>query len=378
MPGLVIASVWVVLTTLLIAVGIVHIWWSRRERNRWVLISHLRSVTSRGYPLPGALQALADSSGGIFSRTLKRAADRMQQGAPLSVVLWTAPSLMNREYVDLVHTGEMSGRLPQVFEVLGDRSQRARTFRGWLVAISVYPLILLTAASSLVTLVAVFVLPKMQEIAADFDMSLGTLVGLNWNHLETLIALLVLLNLVLVATALTLIVPVPIVARREGNVGVLDTIRWWLWPSRRLERNHAGSLFAESLQIQLSAGSSMKDAMAQASNVLVNAYAGRKLRRMLAEVEAGSTLSQAARHSGLFSERLLTLLMMGEMAGNISPALSEIRISSQEYSERLVHRMWAILVPTVVLLCGLVVGLFASFMFRFLTGLVTSLCEGAG
>ncbi|HUW56908.1 MAG TPA: type II secretion system F family protein [Planctomycetota bacterium] len=352
---------------------VLHILWTRRERNLAVLISYLASVTSRGYPLAGALHALGRTMRGRFSDALKDISAQMEGGMSLSSALVRHPRVMPDDYVDLVHAGESAGNLADVFQVLRRHDRRTFSHRSRLFAVATYPLVLFWLAGSAGYLVSSLVVPRFREIAAEF----GT--GFAFAPDPLLLIWRVLIPLVFALTVMIVILAIPssTLVRREGALGIADTLKWWLPPSRRYERYAGIRLFAQSLAIQLRGGVPLREALRQACQVVVNGAVRSRLERMRAGVEEGKSLSSAAGRCGLFPARFIHLMEMGETGGNMLPALDEIASSSTDACERVVTWISLIAVPAAVVATGGTVAVLGIGVFRTLAAIMLHVMGGS-
>ena len=348
---------------------ILHVLWERKERNLAVLMSYLAAVTARGYPLAGAITALADSTGGQFSRALADVAWLLSQGAPLSVALTLRRKMVPDDYLDLIHSGESAGKLPDVFRVLSRHGAKRFTRRARLFVVAVYPFLLFWALGALSTFCLLVIVPRTGRIAHEFGLEPAMLSYLAWSIWRVPIFFVLLLTLLLIFLAM----PSPSSPRRERYAGFIDTIKWWMPFTRGCERYESIRLFAQALQIQLSGGVPFREALQRACQVQVNRRAGKRLEKMYHDVAGGAPLWMAADRSGIFPSRFVHLLKMGESPGGLAPVLDEIVSASDAACDRIVDGIVSIGVPVAVILLGFGVFVLAFSVFGELVSLMNVL-----
>ena len=282
------------------------------------------------------------------------------------------PRLMPADYLDLIHSGETAGRVADVFQVLKRHGRRAYGRRARLFALAAYPLFLFWMLGLTGLMFFTFLLPRFQEIAQSFGIPIP----------DALLRLPVLWQIAIpIVFALTLLmvmlaVPSSMALRREGDLGLIDSIKWWLPVSRQYEKHQGIKLFAQSLQIQLRGGVPFRDALRLACEVAVIAGVRKRLRRMEVAINRGESLSRAAAECRLFPARSVYLLAMGETSGNILPALEEMTSGSLDACDRIAN--WAVLVavPVAVILAGAGVASLGGGMFKIFADLMNSLQGG--
>ncbi len=171
-----------------------HVLWVRRERDSARLMSYLAATASRGYPLAGALDGFSRGVSGGLRWKLAAAADAVAHGVPLSVALQRHRAVPN-DYLELIRSGEASGRLPEVFRVLGRRGGPRRQATTRSLGFAMYPLFLCTMLSGVGFLNFTLIYPKFREIFRSFEMPLPWIVHLT----PTIWQLAILTSLVLTA-----------------------------------------------------------------------------------------------------------------------------------------------------------------------------------
>ncbi len=322
-----------------------HVLWVRRERDSARLMSYLAATASRGYPLAGALDGFSRGVSGGLRWKLAAAADAVAHGVPLSVALQRHRALPN-DYLELIRSGEASGRLPEVFRVLGRRGGPRRQATTRSLGFAMYPLFLCTMLSGVGFLNFTLIYPKFREIFRSFEMPLPWIVHLT----PTIWQLAILTSLVL--TALMVLLALPSRWRR-GGLSVFARIRWYLPFAHRRERYESIRLFAEALEVELSGGVALREALKRACGVAVSPRAGTRLGRLYAAVERGEPISTAARACGLFPGRFVRLLAMGEQGGDLRPVLQEIIRLCDDGAARAAEMLHAFAIPVIVLVLGI-------------------------
>lgn len=137
------------------------------------LTSQLAMMTGAGVAVSGALKSIIKQ---CHRPALKGPLQEIEQdvlgGSSLSAALRRHPQLFDEAYVATIAAGEASGRMTDVLAQLAElqRSELKlqRTIRGMLV----YPVLLTVVASTVITTLVVFVLPRFATIFEQYDITL--------------------------------------------------------------------------------------------------------------------------------------------------------------------------------------------------------------
>src|SRR5512136_3067358 len=121
-----------------------------------------------GLPIIQALDTILEKSGkGKLSEVLGEVREDIKGGAALSDAFEKHPRVFSHLYVASIRAGERTGDLPQTLRRYIAFQKRVEGFRKKVVAAFVYPAILLTLASCVVTFLLLYVVPTFTKIFAD-------------------------------------------------------------------------------------------------------------------------------------------------------------------------------------------------------------------
>ena len=127
----------------------------------------LAALLRAGFPLTRALGAAAHVTSGDAHDATTAIRARVERGASLAAALTAYPALFSPLYVGLVRAGERSGDLAGAFTRLADQLERDNRLRSRLISLAVYPLVLATAGSIALGVLAFFVLPRFAQQFGD-------------------------------------------------------------------------------------------------------------------------------------------------------------------------------------------------------------------
>jgi type II secretory pathway component PulF len=252
--------------------------------------------------------------------------------------------------VELVHVGELTGKLERVWRQLAEHYENLISLRRVFLMGLIWPAIQLT-----ITLLVIGLMIYVQGLIADtwggdgFDM-LG--IGIGRRGLR---------NYFLLLGLLALLAAIPVVVVRQGWLLAAPIMRFllripMLGPCLRYL---ALSRVAWSLAMAIDAGMSATDSLRLALRASQNAYYTSAWPAVARALERRCTMVEALRASGRFPEEFLMILETGELTGMISESLHHHADDLRDRAQALLRTL-TVLAGTacslvVMLLIGMVV-----------------------
>jgi len=99
-----------------------------------------------------------------FKEKVLKIAEEIEGGSPLSKSFALYPKLFSAFYVNMVKSGEASGKLSEVFLYLADYLEREENFRSKIKAAMVYPIFVVVVFVGVVAIIMVYVIPQLAEV----------------------------------------------------------------------------------------------------------------------------------------------------------------------------------------------------------------------
>lgn len=130
-----------------------------------VVTRQLATMVSSGLVLSEAIDILEEQQS---NKTLKKALVDISQdikgGLTLAQALSKHPHIFPRLYVNLVKSGETSGKLDQVLLQMAEGLEKEREFRAKVRGAMIYPIVVLTLMLVVIVIMMVFVIPKLVSL----------------------------------------------------------------------------------------------------------------------------------------------------------------------------------------------------------------------
>lgn len=130
-----------------------------------VITRQLATMISSGLVLSEAVDILEEQQ---TNKTLKKALEEISQdikgGLTLAQALGKHPLIFPRLYVNLIRSGEASGKLDQVLLQMADGLEKEREFKAKIRGAMIYPVIVLGMMFIVVVIMMVFVIPRLVSL----------------------------------------------------------------------------------------------------------------------------------------------------------------------------------------------------------------------
>jgi type II secretory pathway component PulF len=276
------------------------------------VISTIGSSMRQNLPLSMALESASSGQNNNRARTLQSITNWLVQGYSLSESLKRGYPRCPGYAVAMIAAAERIDQLPLAVEAIeADMVARADERKKVRPVHPFYPVVLIIFMFFIVLGLMWRTIPKLHEVLTDIiegaslpasTRLLSRFANFVANEYGWLIALALAL-IVLAAAAASIVVRFrprqpekPYLISRVG-----DFIKWHLPVLHWFEKNYSMVHTIEFLRLSLNAGCTVNDAIANTLDLDVNNRFKRRLQRWLAKVEAGDSISAAARESRLGS-----------------------------------------------------------------------------
>ncbi len=337
-------------------------WWEREvfgghglpAGNLATLTRELATLIKAELPIDEALRILAGQPLlGNRTRTVVRGLlAKVEAGAPLSEAMAAATEAFPAHTWQIVRAGEASGTLGPALGDLAQSLELSEKVRQQVRSATLYPMVLLAAASVAMGLVLFILIPALgplfKGVGAELPLSLRILDGIR----SALTVEPILTGLVLTALAggwFAVRRSQPWQYFRDGLVLRIPGL------SSLITYRETGRL-ARTLATLLRSGVPLLDAMTVTSGVLANSRFASAVAAATERVRQGTGLAAALAEGGRIPETAVRLISVGERSGEIDAMAARVADIYEQAFQRNVERATALLAPLLTVLIGGLVG----------------------
>lgn len=138
-----------------------------------IITRQLATMISSGLVLSEAIDILEEQQ---TNRTLKKALLEISQdvkgGLSLAQALSKFPNIFSHLYINLVKSGEASGKLDSVMLQMADGLEKDREFQAKIKSAMIYPIVVLSMMFAVIVIMMIFVIPKLIGLYSQSTMEL--------------------------------------------------------------------------------------------------------------------------------------------------------------------------------------------------------------
>ncbi len=319
-----------------------------------IFIKQLHTMISSGVPLVQAIELFHDQeSHPYLKEILGSCRDRINSGSFLWECFAAYPDVFERVFVALVRAGESSGTLDVMLKRTGKYLENSYRLKKLIRSSMNYPIIVLSIATGVVTLMLGLVIPKFEEMLTSTGGELPgptkLVIALSHGLVEHFGAIAVIvLALGYVARSY---------AKSEEGAIVLQKTALGLPLFGNLVMLSGVARFARTVSTLLSAGIPLIDTLEISRSASSNIAFENAIANMKKEVELGSSFGNAMlRQGGLFPKMALQMTVVGENTGNLDKMLDRVADFYEEEVETSIQGMLKLVEPLMLVLLGGVVG----------------------
>jgi len=312
----------------------------------------LATLVRSGLPLDESLAAVAEQSEAKrVQRVTLGVRASVTEGNTLAHALALFPGAFPPLFRSTVEAGEQAGKLDHVLERLADYVESRQALKSKIMLATFYPVILTTVAIGVVTLLMVYVVPKVVQVFSSIHATLPPLTRM-------LIAFSAFLRndgiFLLIALGLGIFLFLRAMRgeafRRHVN----------LWTLRlpligRVTRGANTARFMRTLGILFGSGVPILEALRIGAEVINNLPMRDAVLEAAQRVREGASVSRSLAQSHLFPPITMHLIASGEASGKLDEMLDHAASNQERELEVLISALMAVFEPLLILVMGGVV-----------------------
>lgn len=322
------------------------------KREIVIFSRQLSTLFESKVPLISAMRTLVkQTSNQSFKEALLVIAQDVDDGMPLSKALAKHAGIFNNFYISMVKTGEVSGKLGEIFSYLADHLEKDYYFESKARSSLIYPAFVFVTFIVIMILMLVFVVPNLTIVLIESGVTLPIATqiiiflsdafrGYWWIFLIALIGILGFFSYYR--------------QTKEGRayfdwlklkMPILGTLFTKIYLSR----------FAESLSTLIIGGLPLTQALEVTSDVIGHEIFKDIIFSTVAEVQKGATISSVLKQRSEVPLFVSEMIAVGEESGRLDAVLKNIANFYQKEVDNTLENMTSIIEPVLIVFLGIAV-----------------------
>lgn len=336
-----------------------------------VLFSRQLSViVSATIPLVQGLRILiVQTESTVLKAIISEVADDVEGGAKLSSALARHPEAFDDFFINIIKSGETSGKLDEVLNYLADQKEKDYDLTAKIRGAMIYPVFIVSGIFVVGTLMMIFVIPQLTSILTETGAELPVSTKI----------------LVFISNFFSnfwwLIIAVIFGAITGLRFAIKTQSGRLYWDSFKLHVPIFGSLFQKivlvrffrSLHTLTTGGVPLTRSLDIVSDVVQNAVYKRLIVETIREVEDGNPIATVLLKSKDVPAMVSQMLNLGEKTGRLDDILDKLANFYNREVDNIVNNLVTLLEPLIMLIMGVAVGGLVSSIILPLYSLASSL-----
>jgi len=339
------------------------------SREFLIFNQELATLLRAGMPLVQSLDLLKTRiQSPVFRSVLNDIHERVRSGSALSDAFSAHGSLFPSVYTASLVAGERSGNLDAVLRRFVEYSKIIATVRRKTMSALIYPVILVSLAMVLVSVIVLKVVPAFSDFYESFNAQLPLVTRVIVRISDFVLTYFWLI----VVAVLALIATIYAWARQPGQKVRLD--RWLLGLPMlgEVARKFATSQMARTLSTLLGGGLPLVNALDIAARSVGNRFIASELNAVTARVREGSSFAGSLEARHVFPDVAVKMAEVGESTGALQDMLNTVADFYDEEISTSMERFVTLIEPILLVIMGIVIAglLLALYMPLFQLGSV--------
>lgn len=313
----------------------------------------LEQLSHAGVPLLDALSGMRDSLDGPLRWVVADVLDGVSNGLPLSQALLRHTTAFDPICINLIHAGEESGRLPEVFSQLAATLKWQDELAAHTRNLLLYPAFVAIIVTIITVFLLIWLVPQLATVIQSFNQALPLQTRILLTLSRALRQFWFIPPIILVVLAMLLRFHWSRHADRRMRV---DALKLRLWLLGDILRKIILARFANTFALLYASGISVLDCLTLCRDLAGNRVIANGLHSISEAVSAGQTLTHSFQCTGLFPPLVLHMLKVGETTGNLDHALLNVSYFYGREVQESIRRLQTLLEPALTLFLGLILG----------------------
>lgn len=309
-------------------------------------------------PLIESLRTIAEqTSSKSFRVKLAEVASDVDGGMAFSQALAKHPDVFSLFYVNIVKSGEVSGRLQEVLEYLAKSIEREYTIARKIRGAMIYPAVVFMVFSVVVALMVLFIIPQLRSVLEETGQELPLVTRIILGSADALRQFF----LVIVGLLLAGIIAFVAWVRSKQGKETWDTLLLRFPIVGGLATNLSVARMADNLGTLVAAGVTITRALEVTGDVVGNEAFKRIITESNAAVRSGEQIHAVMRqYPNVIPIMVSHMVAIGEKTGKLESILEHIARFYQAEVDETIDNLVSLIEPLLISVLGIMVAILVA------------------
>jgi len=322
-------------------------------RDKAIFARQLATMLSAGFPLLQALSVIVlQTPNRKLRNVIATIITDLEAGHTFSSSLGRFPEVFGGVFINVVRSGEVSGKLPQVLEEVAGQIERDYEFISKIRGAMYYPAFIVCAMLIIGGIMMVKVIPQLKSIfeesQAQLPWTTRTIIAVSnfISHYWWLIIILI----PIIYFAVRGYIQTP-----EGKIN-WDTMKLNFPVIKKLMRLVYMARFSSTFGLLIRTGIPILEAIKITSDVMQNRIYEQSLKEVYKQVEKGVPISVPLARDPYFTPMVAQMIGVGEQTGKLDEMLTSLARFYTAESDNQLKNLSSLVEPVLIVIIGIAVG----------------------
>ncbi len=299
---------------------------------------------------------VAQTSNLKFKKIISEITDAVDGGARLSDAMAKYPRIFSDFYINVIKSGESSGKLDEVMNYLADELEKDYDMSSKIRGAMIYPAFVICGLGGVGAMMMIFVVPKLTAVIAETagELPFATKMVIAVSNILSGYWWLILILLA------GLMVGFKFFIRLYFAKRLVDTIKLYLPIFGKLYRLIYLVRFTRSLQTLIIGGVNISKALKITADIVNNEVYKNLIIETKKEVEDGNSISSVFINSKEIPNMVSQMMNIGEESGRLDMVLSKITDFYTREINNIVANLITLMEPIILVVMGVAVGIMVA------------------
>lgn len=305
---------------------------------------NLEQLTRAGVPLLESLADLRDTMNDFrFREIIASLVESIEGGKKLSQAMAQHPEAFDKIFISLVHAGEESGRLPEIFLHITESLKWQDEMASHTKTIMIYPAFVGTIVLAITFFLMIYLVPQL----VGFIKGMGQEIPIQTRILLATSSFFVDYWYVLIALPVVLPIAARVVITSSPEMRLkYDQFKLDMWVTGPILRKIILARFANTFAIMYGSGITILACIANSRDVVNN----------LAVAKSLEDVTQSFQQTGMFPPLVIRMLKVGEATGSLDKALLNVSYFYDRDVKDSIKKVQVMIEPAMTLILGALLG----------------------
>lgn len=280
----------------------------------------------------------------------------VESGSFLSDAFAKRPKIFSDFFVNIVRSGESSGKLDEVLNYLADEMEKSYDMSSKIKGAMIYPVFILTALVGVAFVLMIYVIPNLTsmltESGAELPLATKVVIGAS-NFLKDYIVLIILF-------AVGIAFLIRLYLKTYGGKRNVDILKLKMPIFGRLFQYIYLMRFTRSLATLLKGGVTITRSLEITAEVVGNIIYRELILETLEAINDGDSLAAIMKNSNYIPKMVPQMIAVGEKTGKIDTVLDRVTEFYTRESSNMLDNLSKLMEPLIMVIMGIGVGIMVA------------------